>query len=89
MRRWLGAFVGSALQKERRSLRSARLVLPMMAAAPMQAAITAVAAFYMLMDPWMVAALVAGVAVVEATAPMRRGAADRLAELERELPEPQ
>lgn len=87
--RWLGAFVGSALQKERRSLRSARLVLPMMAAAPMQAAITAVAAFYMLMDPWMVAALVAGVAVVEATAPMRRGAADRLAELERELPEPQ
>jgi hypothetical protein len=85
--RWTGAWIGAMLPGGRPGLRSMRLVMPAMAAGPTQLAAAALALHAWLLPERFALPLLAGVILIEVTAPARRGMADRLVEVEIEIEE--
>jgi hypothetical protein len=83
--RWLGALIGARILGGRRSLRTMRLVLGSMSAGPTQLAVVAVGLGAAVLSPRYALALLLGAAMLEATAPLRRTLAARLAATEREV----
>lgn len=83
--RWIAAFLGAMIPGGRRALRTMRLTLGSMAAGPTQLAVTAIGAHAGLIPASLVLPLMLGAALIEVTAPARRGIARRLAETEAEL----
>ncbi|MHC4416738.1 MAG: hypothetical protein ACYS0G_15825, partial [Planctomycetota bacterium] len=83
--RWLGAFTGAMILGGRSGLRTMRLVLGSMAAAPTQLAVTVIAAHTSLIPPRFVLALLLGAVLIEVTTPGRRSMARRLIQTEEEL----
>ena len=85
--RWLGAFLGAMLPGGRPGLRTMRLVMPAMAAGPTQLAVAALALQGGLLPERFALPLLAGVTLMEITAPARRHMAARLIETEQEIDE--
>ncbi len=83
--RWLGAVIGAWILGGRRALRTMRLVLGSMAAGPTQLAVVAVGLGAAALDPRYALALLLGAAMLEATAPLRRHLAARLAATEQQV----
>ena len=85
--RWLGAFLGAMLPGGRPGLRTMRLVMPAMAAGPTQLAVAALAFQGGLVPERFALPLLAGVMLIEITAPARRHMAAGLIETEQEIDE--
>jgi hypothetical protein len=83
--RWLGALVGAILPGGRNGLRTMRLVMLAMAAGPTQLAVTALALHTWLVSDRFALPLLAGVILIEVTAPARRNMATQLADVEVEI----
>lgn len=83
--RWLGALIGAMLPGGRSGLRTMRLVMPAMAAGPTQLAVSALALQAWMLPERFALPLLAGVILIEVTAPMRRSMAGQLAEVEEEI----
>ncbi len=80
--RWLGAFAGTQMLGGRRGLRTMRLIMGSMAAGPTQLALTAVGVCTWSIEPSLAMSLLLGAVFIEVTAPLRRGMAARLGEIE-------
>ena len=83
--RWLGAFLGAMLPGGRPGLRTMRLVMPAMAAGPTQLAVAGLALQDSLLPQRFALPLLAGVILIEITAPARRHMAARLIEVEDDI----
>lgn len=83
--RWLGALIGAMLPGGRSGLRTMRLVMPAMAAGPTQLAVAALAMQTWLLPERFALPLLAGVILIEVTAPARRNIAAQLVEVESEI----
>jgi len=85
--RWLGGFLGAKLLGGRKSLRTMRLVMGLMATGPTQLTIALMAGHGKLLDGSVIMAIVAGAVLIEVLAPTRRTVADHLTQTEQELDE--
>lgn len=85
--RWLGAFCGAMAPGGRRSLRTMRLILGTMSCGPTMLAVAGIGVATGALGESPTLALALGVGLIEATTPMRRLMARRLAETDEEIEE--